>query len=109
MLRFSENSYENTEKINWETGETMYVQLTTDSAGFAKIFLIHKEQPGRGIDFVKTTLNYIDSDNTKTVFINWPFERFYMEESKAYDERSVYDCGHKHDNCWFLLPYSQSR
>ena len=48
----------------------MNVQLTTGSAGFAKIFYIHKEKPGRGIEFVKTTLNYIDSDNTKTVFIH---------------------------------------
>lgn len=90
VLSFSENSYKNKEKINWETGEMIYVQLTTDSAGFAKIFSIHKDKPGRGIDFVKTTLNYIDSDNTKTVFINWPFERFYMEESKAYDAEQAY-------------------
>ena len=90
VLSFSENGYENAEKTNWEPGETIYVQLTTDSAGFAKIFSLHKVKPGKGIDFVKTTINYINSDNSKTVFIDWPFERFYMEESKAYEAEQVY-------------------
>jgi uncharacterized membrane-anchored protein len=90
ILSFKDNTFKNREKAAWTTGETAYVQLTTDSAGYATILEAFKNKPGRGVDFVKTTINYINSDSAHTVAVVWPFERFYMEESKAHNAEKIY-------------------
>ncbi len=90
ILSFKESTFKNREKTGWEQGETAYVQLTTDSAGYATIFAAHKNKPVSTVDFVKTTINYVSSDSAKTVAVVWPFERFYMEESKAHNAEKIY-------------------
>jgi uncharacterized membrane-anchored protein len=90
ILSFNVNSYTNKENIPWETGETVYVQLATDTAGYTVIHSLHKNKPAQPIDFVKTKINYLGYDSVKTVFIEWPFDRFYMEESKAYHAEQAY-------------------
>jgi len=90
ILSFSENSCNNKEKMQWEIGETVYVQLTTDSAGYAAIHSLHKNKPAQRINFVKTKIDYLGYDSLKAVFIEWPFDRFYMEESKAYNAEQAY-------------------
>ena len=90
ILRFRENSYKIPDKTGWEIGETAYVQLTIDNAGYATIHSVHKNKPGKGIDFIKTTINYLSYDSPKTVFVDWPFEHFYMEETRAYKAEEVY-------------------
>jgi uncharacterized membrane-anchored protein len=91
ILRFRENVYKNKEKTDWKAGEDVYVRLTTDSAGYAIIHSLHKNKPAGEIDFVKSTIYYLSYDSEKNVFVHWPFERFYMEESKAYDAEQAYN------------------
>jgi len=74
----------------WEAGETVYVQVTQDTAGFARIAALHKKMPTPSADIIKATINYVGYDSLKEVFIEWPFERFYMEETKAYEAEKAY-------------------
>jgi uncharacterized membrane-anchored protein len=90
VLRFDENSCANKENRKWETGEDIFVQLATDTAGFAKIESIHKTKPDSGNDCIKATVDYVGYDSLKNIFIKWPFERFYMEESKAQGAEQAY-------------------
>ena len=90
VLSFRDNSFVNSTNTEWKNGETIYVELTTDGAGFAKIAAVHKNKPAREIDFVKTAINYLGNDSMKRVFVDWPFDRFYMEENKAGDAEQAY-------------------
>lgn len=84
-LNFNENSFDADIKKKWESGQEIYVDIANDSAGFAKIAAIHVNEKDAGKNHIKTTVRYTSFENahTKRVYIDWPFERFYMEESKA--------------------------
>ena len=90
ILGFDEKSLHQQETLKWESGETIYVQLKNDSAGFAKINSVHKIKPGIQTDFIKAKVNYFSNDSNNEVFIEWPFNRFYMEETKAYAAEQAY-------------------
>ena len=64
-------------------GDQVFVLLTTDSAGFASLKSVTKEEPAGEADYLQTTVDYVLSDSVSTIFIRYPFNRFYMEESKA--------------------------
>ena len=89
-LNFNENSVAIQNKGNWVNGETVFVLLTTDSNGFAKIRSVSKVRPLVSQNFLKAKVNYIAYDGSK-LFIEYPFDRFYMEESKAYDAELTYN------------------
>lgn len=83
FLNFNEDVFDIKDGKEWKSGQDIYVSLGTDSAGFAKIISIagnNKEAKG---DYIKTTVDYVGYETPKKIYIEWPFERFYMEESKA--------------------------
>jgi uncharacterized membrane-anchored protein len=88
-LNFNENMIEIQNKENWVRGETVFVLLVTDNIGFAKIKSVSKAKPLDSQDFLKATVNYVTHDGSK-VSIEYPFDRFYMEESKAYHAELTY-------------------
>jgi uncharacterized membrane-anchored protein len=89
-LNFNDNTVEIQNKENWARGETVFVLLTTDNKGFAKIRSVLKAKPLDSQDFLKAKVDYIAYDGSK-LFIEYPFDRFYMEESKAYDAELTYN------------------
>jgi len=88
-LNFNENTIEIQNKENWVRGETVFLLLVTDNNGFAKIKSVSKAKPFDSQDFLKAKINYVIHDGSK-VSIEYPFDRFYMEESKAYDAELTY-------------------
>src|SRR4030095_2501252 len=86
-LNFNENTIEIQNKEKWSRGETVFVLLTTDNNGFAKIRSASKAKPMDSQDFLKAKVNYVDGSKLS---IEYPFDRFYMEESKAYDGELTY-------------------
>lgn len=90
ILGFDENSLQQQEELKWQSGETIYVQMKNDSDGFAKINSVHKIKPVNQTDFIKAEVNYFSNDSNNEIFIEWPFIRFYMEESKAYAAEQEY-------------------
>jgi uncharacterized membrane-anchored protein len=89
-LTFNENTVEIQNKENWVHGETVFVLLSTDNNGFAKTKSVSKVRPVGDQDFLKVKVNYVAYDGSK-LFVEYPFDRFYMEESKAYDAELTYN------------------
>lgn len=82
-LTFRDNTVEITDGEEWTVGETIYVSLTTDSNGYAKIDFLSKEMPSGQPDVMKAKVRYVTDDQPRKLIIDYPFDRFYMEESKA--------------------------
>ena len=89
-LSYEENRVEVEDGNNWRRGEIVYVYLSTDSAGFAKIKSVSKEKLNNNQDYLKTTVRYVSNESPFELTIDYPFDRFYMEESKAYEAESSY-------------------
>ena len=86
-LNFNEITIDIQNTGNWTRGEAVFVLLETDNSGFAKIRSVSKAKPLETQDFLKAKVNYVDGSKLS---IEYPFDRFYMEESKAYDAELTY-------------------
>ena len=84
-LNYEENTVIVSDGQNWVKGESIYVSLTTDNLGFAKIKSISKTKPTENGSFVEAKVRYSSGNKSKKLTIDYPFDRYYMEESKAYD------------------------
>ena len=74
----------------WVDGESVYALLTIDEHGFAQIQSVTKEQPADDQDFLSTTVSYVSSNGNRQLTLQYPFNRFYLEESKAPKAERVY-------------------
>ncbi len=88
-LNFEANSVTLPDSAGWRPGEEIYVAFATDSADFAKAQAIYREEPDTG-SYLKTRVSYITTNETFQVFFEIPFDRFYLEESKASQAEQVY-------------------
>lgn len=89
-LNFDENTVEIPNKQDWIRGEIVYASITTDIAGFAKIKSVSKEKPTDDQAFIRAKVNYVTNDSPNKLSIDYPFDRYYMEESKAYHAELAY-------------------
>ena len=59
--------------------------------GFAKVKNIYKTRPEDELDFIEATIDYPSYFNDSThLTINYPFDRYYLEEYKAPVAEEVY-------------------
>lgn len=79
QLDFKEDSYIPSDIWPFSQGQEIYVHLQKDEADIAKIVNISEKQPASN-DYLKASIYYISNER---VYIKYPFERFYMEETKA--------------------------
>lgn len=105
-LGFEENLVKDQSENDWQNSETIYVFLTTDIEGFARIVSISKVKPVGNVDFVEAKVSYFsffdpmqaspdslnqsESNKNTDLIIEYPFNRFYMEEFKAPRAEKVY-------------------
>jgi uncharacterized membrane-anchored protein len=87
-LRFDENTVPIKSADKWMTGEEAYVTVVNGKDGFAKLKSASRDKPINQ-DYIKTKVRYTLSDDYR-MMIELPFDRFYMEESKAEDAENVY-------------------
>lgn len=73
----------------WHYGEKVFVALEKNEEGFAVINNVTKELPEEETDYVQATIGYVNNQE-KNLFIDFPFNRFYMEEYKAPEAERVY-------------------
>ncbi len=89
-LSFNETGVKVDNAEEWNYVDKVYVFLTTDSSGYAMIQSIAREKPEGRNDYIKANIDYVQTDTLSTVFVRYPFDRFYMEESKAPLAEQVY-------------------
>lgn len=72
-----------TNDTTWIPSAPIYVTLTTDESGFAKVQTISKAVP-KEADYLKLKSNWYNAYEKRVEF-TLPFNEFYMNENKAYD------------------------
>lgn len=85
--------YTDADAWSGKRGVEVFVHLVEDEEGFAQIQSLSTELPTTGTDFIKANIGYIRNKKgveKDYVEIAYPFDRFYMEESKAYEAEQVY-------------------
>ena len=90
VLQYKENRVAIDSESDWKEGQSVYVHLITDRNGFAKIESFSKEKPTDSQDFVKAKVEFISNIQYPTLNVTYPFDRFYMEESKAFEAEQQY-------------------
>ncbi|XMO87387.1 GDYXXLXY domain-containing protein [Algibacter sp. AS12] len=83
ILNYELNAFVTNDSV-WERHDKVYVYLETDSLGFAKVNDISKRPLKLAKDHIIADVNWYNSNDKKLNF-NLPFNRYYMEETKAYD------------------------
>ncbi len=86
-----------TEDTAWVAHEQVFAYIKEDSAGFAEIKQLSREPLADGGDYVMAEVAYF-YNNDKTVRIKFPFDRYYMEESKAPEAEKAYAEYSRSDN-----------
>ena len=87
-LHYSEQSAVSTDST-WSKGDAIYVKLQKDSLGFARVDKVSRTVFATTDDYVKTKVRWYNSNDHKVKF-GFEFNRYYMEESKAYDAEVAY-------------------
>ncbi|MGC1631570.1 MAG: GDYXXLXY domain-containing protein [Gelidibacter sp.] len=76
-------SFAATNDTTWVTNAPIYIKIKTDSLGFAMVKEVFKDEPKVG-DYLKTKVTWYDHYE-KNVGFSFPFNEFYMNETKAYN------------------------
>ena len=89
-LRYPENRVGVENENDWQRGENIHVALRVDEEGFARIGNGSREIPASGEGYLKATVKSVSTNGSHQIRITYPFDRYYMEESKAFDAEEVY-------------------
>ncbi|WP_396601961.1 GDYXXLXY domain-containing protein [Algibacter sp. R77976] len=82
-LNFEQNTFVTTDSI-WKRKDKVYVYFETDSLGFAKVNQVSKAPLSVMNDFIVADVSWYNK-REQILNFNLPFNRYYMEETKAYD------------------------
>lgn len=88
-LRFKESAIKVKNLKEWNSNETIFAKIETSKNGFAKIKSISKTKPTDNSTYLKLKINYSDDYENK-IYLDFPFNRFYMNEYKAKNAEEVY-------------------
>ncbi|MEL6588807.1 MAG: GDYXXLXY domain-containing protein [Bacteroidota bacterium] len=86
-LSFDIRRYETVEAKTFQAGEDVYAFLEEDSLGYAQISQISKTPPEDDTPYVQASVR---SSYDQWVNLRFPFRKYYMEESKAYEAELAY-------------------
>lgn len=82
-LNYDMRSFITTDTL-WERQDKVYIYLDTDSLGFAKVNNVSRMPLNLTKDYIVGEVWWYNKREQKLNF-NLPFDRYYMEETKAYD------------------------
>lgn len=89
-LRFKETEFKAPVNHPFKAGQEVFVLIKNDPNGFAKIADVQAKTPVGSTDYIKIPINYINYEDGRTLFFSYPFDEYYMEESKAPRAENVY-------------------
>ncbi len=84
-LNYTENSFPVENEEEWQDVKNAYAVISADTDGFTKIVSVEKEPPAGSRVYIEVEvfIPWCDKKDDCVLEIRYPFERFYMEESKA--------------------------
>ncbi len=94
MLRFPKSS-------DWKYGEPIYVHLESGANGFAQIADASREPPPPEVDYLEAFVDYAyysSVTDSVEITIQYPFDRFYLEESRAKPAEDLYQLSMQTDS-----------
>ncbi len=90
-LNFKESEIKVNNSKDWKNNETVYAKIIIAKDGFAKIESVSKTEPTDNSIYLKLKVDYINNyNNDYTMELEFPFNRFYMNEYKAKIAEIVY-------------------
>lgn len=93
-LNYTLSTYE-TNTTGWEDEMDVYVTVASDTNEIARMVEVSHTPPENTTSYFKAK---VDGHNANTLFISFPFERFYLEESKAADAETLYNDNNRDEN-----------
>jgi len=87
-LQFEASAFPVDSSLHLDRNEKIYVTIKEDTNGFAAIQSVSKQIPSNTMDFIEAKTSFMMSDTV--VNIRYPFDRFYLEESKASEAEKAY-------------------
>ena len=88
-VNFQPSEYPVEDASDWYWGQEVYVHLGKDSEGYFTIEGLSVEPP-ENVEYLKAEVASVIYQPQPSVFINYPFNRFYMKESKALPAENLY-------------------
>jgi uncharacterized membrane-anchored protein len=88
-LNFKESGIKVKNLKEWNSNEAIFAKIETSKDGFAKIKSISKSEPNDNSIYLKLKINYLAGHENK-IYLDFPFNRFYMNENKAKNAEKVY-------------------
>jgi uncharacterized membrane-anchored protein len=91
-LRYNAQRFETDTLYMYEEGQEVYALLALDSAGYVEIANLYPDHPAdNDYNILKTNIGYVWINNGRQIInLNFSFDRFYVEESKASETEQVY-------------------
>jgi len=90
QLRFRDMSIDMQDTLSvssYDRGQKVFVTFAPDEYGYAKPSTINQEPDLNVSDYLEVTVSHVRGN---VVRFDYPFDRFYMEESKAYPAEMLY-------------------
>lgn len=80
-----------TSNLPLEREQSVYAIIENDEKGFAKIQSISLTKPNKGQDYFEAEVDRVNrSETSNSARLRFPFDRLYMEESKAYEAEKLH-------------------
>ncbi len=90
-LNFRNSQLHMKTESSFHYGDNVLVEVMNDSLGFAQVKDISIKKPTNSNYFTaKVNSNYFVEVNSYTIDLEFPFTKFYMEETKAADAEKLY-------------------
>lgn len=89
-LNYDNNTIEIENDSIWKRNQQVFVLIRNDKNGFACIDTVLAEDPQNNRDYFKAKIRFIRRNEPKKLTLAFPFDRYYMEETKAYEAEIAY-------------------
>lgn len=92
-LNFKENTIGVSTYEKWSKGEKVFVIVEEDKNGFAQVMYASKTVPNNHNHYLSAIVQRVTStkgESNLEIQIQYPFDRYYMEESKAKAAENLY-------------------
>jgi uncharacterized membrane-anchored protein len=90
-LNFENNELNVPDATQWHAGQRAYGRIKNNDEGFAIIDQLVEILPDTEEPYFEMTIgNIINTPEEQKVFLNFPFDRFYLEEKKAPEAEQIY-------------------